>query len=148
LERATRFVRLRAAALILLIGFGVFLIHHVVGVLTGEPLSPVLLGFHVLVVLVLGFCAAPLCRHCTVSVTQLRISELIIFGLPAVFFLMVQHRVTLEDARRGVTPPAFDLLAAAHLHGRGTLAMLPTPGLRIERPLHPVQRKGRRAGPA
>jgi serine/threonine-protein kinase len=97
--------RLRAAALILLIGFGVFLIRHVVGVLTGEPLSPVLLGFHVLVVLVLGFCAAPLCRHCTVSIAQLRISELIIFGLPAVFFLMLQHRMTLEDARRGVTPP-------------------------------------------
>jgi serine/threonine-protein kinase len=97
--------RLRAAAFILLIGFGVFLIRHVVGVLTGEPLSPVLLGFHVLVVLVLGFCAAPLCRHCTVSITQLRISELIIFGLPAVFFLMVQHRVTLQDAGLGVMPP-------------------------------------------
>src|SRR6516225_195536 len=95
-------LRLRAAAFILLVGFGVFLVRHVVGVLTGEPLDPWLLGFHVLVVLVLGFCAAPLCRHCTVSVTQLRISELIIFGLPAVFFLMVQHRVTLEDARRGV----------------------------------------------
>src|SRR5262245_17747650 len=51
-------LRLRAAAFILLIGFGVFLIRHVVGVLTGEPLSPLLLGFHVLVVLVLGFCAA------------------------------------------------------------------------------------------
>ena len=48
--------RLRAAAFVLLIGFGVFLVRHVVGVLTGEPLSPVLLGFHVLVVLVLSFC--------------------------------------------------------------------------------------------
>ena len=56
-------LRLRAAAFILLIGFGVFLIRHVVGVLTGEPLSPALLGFHVLVVLVLGLSAAPLCRH-------------------------------------------------------------------------------------
>src|SRR5215471_14753986 len=53
--------RLRAAAFILLVGFGVFLIRHVVGVLTGEPLSVVLLSFHGLVVLVLGFCAAPLC---------------------------------------------------------------------------------------
>jgi serine/threonine-protein kinase len=97
--------RLRAAALILLIGFGIFLIRHVVGVLTGEPLSPVLLGIHVLVVLVLGVSAAPLCRHCTVSITKLRISELVIFGLPAVFFLMLQHRMTLEDARRGVIPP-------------------------------------------
>src|SRR5262245_24745771 len=98
-------LRLRAAAFILLIGFGVFLIRHVVGVLTGEPLSPVLLGFHVLVVLVLAFSAAPLCRHCAVSLRKLRISELIIFGLPAAFFLMLQHRVALEDAGRGVLPP-------------------------------------------
>src|SRR5215471_2691879 len=97
--------RLRAAAFILLIGFGVFLIRHVLGVLTGEPLSPLLLGFHVLVVLVLGFSAFPLCRHCPVSITQLRISELIIFGLPAAFFLMLQHRVTLQDADLGFMPP-------------------------------------------
>jgi serine/threonine-protein kinase len=97
-------LRLRAAALILLIGFGVFLIRHVVGVLTGEPLSPVLFGFHVLVVLVLGFSAAPLCRECTVSIGKLRMSELIIFGLPTVFFLMVQHKVALEDAGRGIMP--------------------------------------------
>jgi serine/threonine-protein kinase len=98
-------LRLRAAAFILLIGFGVFLIRHLVGVLTGEPLSVVLLGFHVLVVLVLGFCAAPLCRSCTVSIKKLRISELIIFGLPAAFFLLLQHRVTLEDASRSFMPP-------------------------------------------
>jgi serine/threonine-protein kinase len=97
-------LRLRAAALILLAGFGVFLVRHIVGVLTGEPLSPVLLGFHVLIVLVLAFSAMPLCRRCTVSIKKLRINELIIFGLPAVFFLMLQHRVTLEDAARGVPP--------------------------------------------
>src|SRR5262249_16362354 len=97
--------RLRAAALILLIGFSIFLVRHVVGVLANEPLSPVLLGFHVLVVLVLGLCAAPLCRHCTVSIRKLRISELVIFGLPAAFFLMLQHRLILEDAGRGVVPP-------------------------------------------
>jgi serine/threonine-protein kinase len=97
-------LRLRAAAFILLVGFSVFLIRHIAGVLTGEPLSPVLLGFHLLVVLVLAFSAAPLCRHCAFSMTKLRISELIIFGLPAVFFLMVQHRATLEDARRNFMP--------------------------------------------
>jgi DNA-binding transcriptional LysR family regulator len=30
----------------------------------------------------------------------------------------------------------------------GTLAVLPVTGLRIERPLHLVRRRGRRAGPA
>src|SRR5262245_4904672 len=74
--------RLRAAALILLLGFGVFLVRHIVVALTGEPLSPVLLGLHVLNVLVLGVCALPLCRSCTVSLRKLRVAELIIFGLP------------------------------------------------------------------
>jgi serine/threonine-protein kinase len=97
-------LRLRAAALILLIGFGVFLIRHVVGALTGEPLSPVLLGFHVLVVLVLAVCAAPLCRHRTVSLRALRAAELVIFGLPAGFFLLLQHHVVLEDAGQGFLP--------------------------------------------
>jgi serine/threonine-protein kinase len=95
-----------AAAFILLVGFGAFLIRHIAGLLAGEPVSTVLLISHVVVVLVLGFCALPLCRHCTMSVTKLRISELVIFGFPAVFFLMLQHRGTLEDAGRGATPPA------------------------------------------
>src|SRR5215471_10601985 len=98
-------LRLRAAAFILLIGFSVFLIRHVVGVLTGEPLSPVLLGFHVLVVLVLGLGAVPLCRHCAVSLGKLRVAELVIFGLPTLFFLMLQHRQTLQDVSRGFMPP-------------------------------------------
>jgi serine/threonine-protein kinase len=99
-------LRLRAAAFILLIGFGVFLIRHVVGLFLGEEPSPVLLTAHVLVVLVLGICAAPLCRDCTVSLKKLRFAELIIFGLPAAFFLMLQHRNALEDAAHGITPPA------------------------------------------
>jgi serine/threonine-protein kinase len=97
--------RLRAAALVLLVGFSVFLVRHVVGVITGEPLDPVLLGCHVLVVLVLGFCAMPLCRRCPVSLRKLRVAELVIFGLPAVFFLLLQRRVTLDDAARGFMPP-------------------------------------------
>jgi tRNA A-37 threonylcarbamoyl transferase component Bud32 len=98
-------LRLRAAAFMLLIGFGVFLIRHIAGILMGEPLVPLLLGFHVLVVLVLTLSAAPLCRHSGVSLKQLRISELIIFGLPVAFFLMLQHRMTMEDYGRGVMPP-------------------------------------------
>jgi len=98
-------LRLRAAAFILLVGFGVFLVRHVVGVFTGEPLDPLLLGFHVLVVLVLGFSSMPLCRQCAVSLRKLRVAELVIFGLPAMFFLTLQHRLTLEDAGRGFMPP-------------------------------------------
>jgi eukaryotic-like serine/threonine-protein kinase len=98
-------LRLRAAALILLIGFSVFLVRHVVGVLMGEPLDPVLLGAHILVVLVLGFCSLPLCQQCPVSLRKLRIAELVIFGLPAIFFLLLQHRVTLSEVARRFMPP-------------------------------------------
>ena len=97
--------RLRAAALILLIGFGLFLIRHVVGVAMGEPLSPVLLGFHIVVVLVLGAGVVPLWRNSVVSVKKLRFAELLIFGFPAAFFLLLQHHSTLEGVGRSVTPP-------------------------------------------
>ncbi|MCI0639371.1 MAG: serine/threonine protein kinase [Gemmataceae bacterium] len=105
-------LRLRAAAFILLIGFSVFLVRHVVGVLTGEPLDPLLLGFHILVVLVLGFSSLPLCRSCAVSLRKLRLAELVIFGLPALFFLALQRRMTLSEVGRGVmsTPMPFWLL--------------------------------------
>jgi len=98
-------LRLRAAAFILLIGFSVFLVRHVVGVITGEPLDLLLLGTHILVVLVLGFSTLPLCRQCPVSLRKLRAAELLIFGLPAVFFLLLQHRVTLSEVARSYMPP-------------------------------------------
>ena len=97
--------RLRAAALMLLIGFGVFLIRHVVGDIMGEPMYPALLGFHVLVMLVLSSSAVALWRHTDVSLKNLRIAELVVFGFPAAFFLMLQHRATLEGAGRSGMPP-------------------------------------------
>jgi eukaryotic-like serine/threonine-protein kinase len=102
-------MRLRAAALILLVGFGVFLVRHIVGALTGEPLSPVLLGFHILIVFVLAVNTVQLCGACAVSMRKLRIEELVIFGLPAAFFLLLQHWMTLRDAAGGVTPAPLSL---------------------------------------
>ena len=98
-------LRLRYAALMLLIGFSAFLVRHVAGVLTGEPLYASLLGVHVLVVVVLGFITALLWRHSDVSIRTLRIAELFIFGLPAVFFLMLQYHVTLDAGSRRFMPP-------------------------------------------
>jgi len=96
--------RLRAAALILFIGFSVFLVRHIVGVLSGEPLDPLLLGSHIFVVVVLGGASLPLCRSCPVSLSKLRFTELVVFGLPALFFLLLQHRVTLSDVARNYMP--------------------------------------------
>src|SRR5262245_30580354 len=56
--------RLRAAAAILLVGFGAFYIKHIVGVLTTESLDILLLSAHTLVVLVLGLSLVPVCRKC------------------------------------------------------------------------------------
>src|SRR5262245_60138143 len=78
--------RLRAAAAILLVGFGVFLARHIGGVIAGEPLDVLLLSAHVLVVLVLSLSLLPLCRGCPQSIRKHRIAELVIFALPAAFF--------------------------------------------------------------
>src|SRR5260221_8305443 len=66
--------RLRAAAFILLIGFGVFLVRHVAGLFMGEPLDSLLLSLHVLVVLALGFSSLPLCKEHAPSLGALRIA--------------------------------------------------------------------------
>ena len=44
-------------------------------------------------------------RETSEKLERLRIAELVIFGLPAAFFLMLQHRVTIDDAFRNVMPP-------------------------------------------
>ena len=97
-------VRLRTAASLLLIGFGIFFVRHAMSGLWGEPVSPVLLGCHVVVLLVLSASTALLWRRRDLSIEQLRIAELVVFGFPAVFFLMLQHRVTMEDAARLFMP--------------------------------------------
>src|SRR5262249_15876963 len=80
-------LRLRAAAILLQVGFGMFVVGHVVGVVTGEPLDPWLLGFHVLIVVVQGAMAMLLSPRSGLSIRKLFIAELIIFSLPALFFL-------------------------------------------------------------
>jgi hypothetical protein len=98
-------IRLRASALILLVGFSVFLVRHVIGVATSEPLNPFLLAFHVLNVVALAVIAGLLYRHRAIPTPILRLAELAIFGLPAAFFLALQHRDTMVDAQRGFFPP-------------------------------------------
>src|SRR5258708_4917099 len=66
-------LRLRAAALILLLGFCVFLVWHIVSVSTVEPLSPFLFGFHILVLLVLGYYTAKLFQRRPIEIRKLRI---------------------------------------------------------------------------
>jgi serine/threonine-protein kinase len=90
--------RLRVAASVLFAGFLVFLVWSVGHVLAGKPMvGPVLIG-EVIVTAVLGMCAGILLRRCPPSAGLLRISELAIFGLPALFFLLVQYYQMKTDA--------------------------------------------------
>ena len=85
--------RLRSASLVLAIGFGVFLFwqffrteanwHNVweLGVFIAQAS----------VTMILGVFGASLCRSCTIDITTLRLKELVIFGLPAAFFLLVDY---------------------------------------------------------
>ena len=98
-------VRLSASALVLLIGFSVFLVRHIIGVATSEPLNPFLLGFHLFNVVALAVITRLLYRYCAIPTRVLRAAELAIFGLPAAFFLVLQHRDTTVDAARGFFPP-------------------------------------------
>ena len=98
-------VRLSASALVLLIGFSVFLVRHIIGVATSEPLNPFLLGFHLFNVVALAVITRLLYRYRAIPTRVLRAAELAIFGLPAAFFLVLQHRDTTVDAARGFFPP-------------------------------------------
>ena len=103
--------RLRAASLMLFGGFAVFLIWYVIeGSLFSEPVGLVLLASHLLVTAVLGISGLSLCRKCTISTRILRLKELLIFGLPAVYFVFMQsislmHSATNDQLLAPISPP-------------------------------------------
>ena len=75
----------------LAIGFGAFLIWHIVVFLhlvESLPSHWFPLIAHIAVTFVLAGCAAILCRKCELSATTLRAGELLIFFLPASYFLI------------------------------------------------------------
>ena len=92
--------RLRAAALVLCLGSLAFLVKGWLsprGVLPDPGLErseEFLEWFHVFHVAVLGLVSFKLCWRCNLSLAALRIAELVIFGLTAIFFALVQHIVS------------------------------------------------------
>ncbi|MEK6236085.1 MAG: serine/threonine protein kinase [Planctomycetales bacterium] len=82
--------RLRAAALIMTFGSGLFLIWGFVAHPVANSAAWGLRGFHAVVVAVLAAHAFFLCRQCSVCLRNLRMAELVIFGLPAAFFAASQ----------------------------------------------------------
>jgi serine/threonine-protein kinase len=84
--------RLRIAAILFFVGFSVFLVRWFFYwdewmPATGPNHLPLFIT-HGLVTVIVGAFAVKLCRHCSYSLTNLRIAELIIFGCPAMFFVV------------------------------------------------------------
>jgi serine/threonine-protein kinase len=81
--------RLRIAAILFFVGFSVFLVRWYF--LWDDWFAAehrLLFYTHAAVTIVLGLFAARLCRHCNYSLTKLRVAELVIFGCPALFFVV------------------------------------------------------------
>ena len=86
--------RLRIAALLLCAGFLAFLIRRLFVLERYQTtLDWALFVDHVLVTLVTGVLAVMLCRRCDMSLTKLRVAEALIFGCPALFFVVLQLRL-------------------------------------------------------
>jgi serine/threonine-protein kinase len=98
--------RLRSAALLLFAGFAAFLVWHItrLSLATGEMLA--LFVLHCITTFTLGVIALALCSRCKMTTSQLRWVELVTFGLPVVFTMLLQHSKALLWADwHGVVPP-------------------------------------------
>src|SRR5882672_2142130 len=79
--------RLRLAAILFFVGFLAFLIRWFF--YWGEWWNHLSIFYtHAIINVVLGAFAVRLCRHCSYSLLKLRVSELVIFGCPAFFFVV------------------------------------------------------------
>jgi serine/threonine-protein kinase len=97
--------RLRLTAILFFVGFSIFLARwfFIWDDWFAAEHRP-LFYTHAAVTVVLGLFAVRLCRHCSYSLTTLRIAELVIFGCPAVFFLVKSYQestflASLADGR-------------------------------------------------
>lgn len=93
--------RLRLTALIQFGAFSSFFIKHLFELSTFKtPLHMAIFWSHLVVTVLTGFFAFVLCRKCPKSLMKLRVAELIIFGSPAVFFLLLSYAELTESAAR------------------------------------------------
>ena len=99
-------VRLRVAALVLFVGFFLFLI---VGVLWLQDYgrTPYVLMSHIITTTTLGLCAFSLCRRCSINQLRLRIEEAIVFGMPASFLALHEYTELTTCAAHGYLPNPF-----------------------------------------
>ncbi|MDG2382389.1 MAG: serine/threonine-protein kinase [Pirellulaceae bacterium] len=95
--------RLRLAAFVMFFEFGIFLARNLLW--PGSQNSSLSFGvFHGLVTVMLGALGLTLCRSCSVSMVSLRVKEILIFGLPAIFLFCLQYAEMTASARQGFLP--------------------------------------------
>jgi len=99
-ERLLR-VRLRMAVLVLFFGFAAFLVRNVFELDFSVAREAVGFGFQVVVTVVLGLLSVFLCCRRAISMRWLRLSELLIFGLPAALFLFAEYSMAIGSSERG-----------------------------------------------
>jgi serine/threonine-protein kinase len=93
--------RLRTAALVLFAGSAAFLIWNLVDLAMGIPLHTASMVSLAALTAALGVCGVTLCRRRDISIGVLRLEELVVFGLPAVFFVQIQYLHMKELADQG-----------------------------------------------
>jgi serine/threonine-protein kinase len=94
-------MRLKGAALCLLIGFGAFFLWRLTDRRAlGQPGS-LLFYADGAVLCVLGASWLSLCRRCVISQSRLRLYEILIFATPALYLLLVDYERITDCARHG-----------------------------------------------
>ncbi len=99
--RALLRARLRAAGLILLVVFGLFLLRRIVGILVFHaPGAWRLIGFHIVLTIALGAAVALLSSPAQLSLRALRAFELAMFGLVVLYLGTMQYGAMLRSTER------------------------------------------------
>jgi len=83
--------RLRISSGVLFIGFAAFLLWRFLFIHPDYPGANIVFASHIVVTIVLGAFSGLMMRGCETSLFQLRIKEGVIFGLPAIYFCIMQY---------------------------------------------------------
>ncbi len=96
--------RLRAAAGILFLAFGLFFVYRLITGSGPGGADNLTFYLHALVTLVLGLSFVRLCQRCQIPLGVLRAYEAAIFGLPVAYFVLYDYRLLTISIRRGQLP--------------------------------------------
>jgi len=100
--------RLRSAALLLFAGFASFLVWHTIRIELHSWLPVSLYIAHFVSTLILAAIGLSLCKTCPMTTRQLRWMELVTFGVPLAFFVLLQYEKSAQWADEyGVLPELF-----------------------------------------